>query len=382
MLGTVGRGNAMEIGTYVEKTLKTELSGNVADLCPVGALTSKPYAFTARPWELRSVESVDVLDGMCANIRVDTRGGEVMRVLPRLNEDVNEEWITDKTRFSFDGLKLQRLDAPLLRPAADRPLEPVSWKEALAFAADKLVHASPQRIGAFAGGLVDAEALLALKDLVASFGSSNLFCDVPAGLPRDSRLAYTLGPTIRGVEQADAVLLVGTNLRTEAPLLNSRLRQGAVHRGVPVAAVGPTVDLTYDVDHLGSGPKALLELATGSHPFARVLAAAQRPLIIVGTGAFDRPDAAGVSWALRRIAAQSPGMVQEGWMGLGTLQPTAAAVGALDLGYSALPPAPAGEDGLPFDVLYLLGFDNADRLLPGRFPRVRGCWRGARGAWG
>eukprot|EP00302_Diacronema_sp_CCMP2436_P023218 CAMPEP_0179926746 /NCGR_PEP_ID=MMETSP0983-20121128/7947_1 /TAXON_ID=483367 /ORGANISM="non described non described, Strain CCMP 2436" /LENGTH=764 /DNA_ID=CAMNT_0021830401 /DNA_START=10 /DNA_END=2304 /DNA_ORIENTATION=+ len=371
-LGTVGRGNAMEIGTYVERMLDSELSGNIVDLCPVGALTSKPYAFTSRPWELRTTDSVDVLDGMGSNIRVDTRGGEVMRILPRLNEEINEEWIADKTRYAYDGLKRQRLDTPLIRPDPALPLQPASWKDALDLVAAKFKATPGARIGAFAGSLADAESMIALKDLCNSFNSDSVFCDVPAGLSSDCRAAYTLGSGIAGVEEADAVLLLATNLKTEAPLLNARLRKRVFHDGVRVAAVGPNVPLTYEYEHLGDSVKQLLELANGTHPFCKVLASAKRPLVLVGSGAFERTDAAGISWAIRKLVTSVPSLLQPDWNGFGTVQPTAAAVGALDLGL--MPIAPAVADAAPFELVYLLGYDavDLDRLSPDAFVVYQG----------
>jgi len=371
-LGTVGRGNAMEIGTYVEKMLDSELSGNIVDLCPVGALTSKPYAFTSRPWELRTTESVDVMDGFGSNIRVDTRGGEVMRILPRLNEEVNEEWISDKTRFSYDGLKRQRIDVPMIRPAVDMPLEPASWKEALEMVASRLRHTDAAKMAAFAGPLCDAESMAAMRDLFHAHGTESVFCDVPAGLPADCRAAYTLGSTILGVEAADAVLLLSTNLRTEAPLLNARLRKRVYHDGVRVASVGPDAPLTYEVEHLGGTAQALVDLAAGKHPFSKVLSSAQRPLVLVGTGAFERADAAAVAEAIRQLSMSVPGLVTDGWMGLGTVQPTAAAVAALDLGL--LPVSTGTPDTSPYELVYLLGYDkvDVDKLHPDAFVVYQG----------
>jgi len=375
-LGTVGRGNAMEIGTYVERMLDSEISGNIVDLCPVGALTSKPYAFTARPWELRSVESIDVLDGYGSNIRVDTRGGEVMRILPRLNEDINEEWISDKTRFAYDGLKRQRLDTPLIRPDPEMPLQPATWKDALTLVAQKFKATPGARIGAFAGPLADVESMLALKDLCNAFDSEAIHCDVPAGPLADCRAAYTLGSTIAGVEEADAVLLLSTDLKREAPLLNARLRRRVYHDGVRVASVGPRVPLTYEYEHLGDSVSQLLELANGTHPFCKVLAGAQRPLVLVGTGAYERTDARGVAWAVQKLVTSVPALIQDGWLGFGTVQPTAAAVGALDLGLTPLASSAAAgvgaSDGAiaePLGLVYLLGYDSIDldRLSPDAF---------------
>src|SRR5499433_3734822 len=259
-LGATGRGEHLEIGTYVEKALSSELSANIIDLCPVGALTSKPYAFTARPWELEKTESIDVLDAVGSNIRVDTRGSEVMRILPRLNEAVNEEWISDKTRFACDGLRRQRLDRPYVR--RDSKLQPASWQEAFAAIAARMRGVAGSRIAAIAGDLVDVEAMLALKDLMTALGSPNIDCrqDGAAIDPRP-RAGYLFNTTIAGIEQADACLLIGTNPRWEAPIINARLRKRHLAGGFRLAAIGPKLDLTYTHEHLGAGPQTLHEVA-------------------------------------------------------------------------------------------------------------------------
>jgi len=351
MLGTVGRGNAMEIGTYVEAVLASEMSGNVVDLCPVGALTSKPNAFSARSWEYRSTASVDVLDGCGPSIKVDTAKGEVMRVQPRLNEDVNEEWISDKTRYAVDGLKRQRLDTPMLRKGGT--LEPVSWPEALNVAAERLGGASAAEIGGFAGSLVEVEALVCLKDLLNALGStSTTAC---SELSADLRSGYSFNATIAGIEQADALLLVGSNPRIEAPLVNARIRKMVRHCALPVASVGPKADLTFEYNHLGAGPQALAAIADGTAPFAAVLKAAERPLILVGTGALSRSDGGAIA-ALTRQIAKASGCQADGWNGYSVLQSTGSAVGALDVGFVPGPTATALKD---LKVVYLLGADDA-----------------------
>ncbi|KAL1495274.1 hypothetical protein AB1Y20_017134 [Prymnesium parvum] len=346
MLGTVGRGNAMEIGTYVGMALNSEMSGNVVDLCPVGALTSKPNAFTARAWEYRSTSSIDVLDGCCPSIKVDNRGGEVMRVQPRTNEDVNEEWISDKTRYAVDGLKRQRLDVPLLR-GADGLLAPVDWKTALQILADKLRALRGDQIGAFAGPLVEVEALVALKDLFNSLGSTATF--PPTALSADLRASYTLNSTIAGIELCDALLLVGTNPRTEAPLLNTRIRKMVRHYDLPVGLVGSAVDLTYEYSHLGTTAAALSSLLTPSSPFASVLSAAKNPAIVVGTAALLREDGGAIASLVRQVAKAS------GAKGFSVLHAAAAAVGALDVGFV---PGPSAAAPSRLKLAYLLGHDD------------------------
>src|SRR5690348_5606083 len=251
-LGATGRGEAMEITTYVERALGSELSANIVDLCPVGALTSKPYAFVARPWELRKTESVDVLDAAGSNIRIDSRGAQVLRVLPRLNEAVNEEWISDKTRYAHDGLTRRRLDRPYVRRGGR--LVEAEWHEALDLVADRLKAVPGERIAAVAGDLCDAEAMFALKELLHGLGATNLDCRQDgARLGGDSRAGYLFNTTIAGIEEADACLLVGSNPRWEAPLINARLRKRHLQGGFRVAAIGPSLDLSYPVEMLGEG---------------------------------------------------------------------------------------------------------------------------------
>ena len=356
-LGATARGEGMEVGTYVQKALSSELSGNMIDICPVGALTSKPYAFVARPWELKKTDSVDVLDAVGAAIRVDARGPEVLRILPRLNEDVNEEWLGDKSRFSIDGLKRRRLDHCWVK--RDGKLTKASWDEAFAAIAAKLAGMPGDRIGAIAGDLADAESLLALKDLLAALGSHNLDCRQDgATLDVARRDFYTFNTSIAGIEEADAILLVGTNPRREAPLINARIRKRWLAGGLSVAAIGPAADLTYPVTTLADGPAALAALRDGSHPFAATLKAAKKPMIVVGQGALTRPDGAAVLAACWALAAET-GMLKADWHGFNVLHTAAARVGALDLGFL---PGP-GAKGLSamlsggVDLLWLLGAD-------------------------
>jgi len=363
-MGMLNRGEHAEITTYLEKALDTELAGNVIDLCPVGALTSKPYAFVARPWELSKTESVDVMDAVGAAIRVDARGAEVLRVLPRLNEPVNEEWLADKGRFACDGLKRQRLDRPYVR--ADGALKPASWDDAFAAIAARLKGVSGERIAAIVGDQCAAEEMVALKDLMAGLGSPNVDCRQDgAKLDAGTRAGYLLNSTIEGLEDADAVLLVGSNPRWEAPLVNTRLRKAWLSGGAKVAGIGAPVDLTYAVDWLGAGPETLEALAQGEIAFAETLKAAERPAIIVGTGALARPDGAAVL-ARARALAEAVGAVGEGWNGFNVLHTAAARVGGLDLG---LVPGAGGRDvaGIlagaqsgDVEVVYLLAADEID----------------------
>jgi len=384
VLGGVNRGEHMEITTYVEQAIASELSGNLVDVCPVGALTSKPYAFSARPWELRKTETVDVLDAIGSNIRIDARGGEVMRVLPRLNEDVNEEWISDKTRFAVDGLKRRRIDRPYVR--RDGKLQPASWAEAFQAIADKAKGLDGKRMAAIAGDTVDAEAMVALKDLMASFGSPNLDCRQDgAKLPAGPRGAYLFNSGIAGIEQADVILLVGTNPRSEAAIVNARIRKRWLKNGLTVGVVGPDADLTYRTRHLGAGPETLAAIADGTDGFAEVLRNAKAPLLIVGQGALIREDGAQVLAACRRIA-ETFGLVRDGWNGFNVLHTAAARVGGMDLGFL---PGPGGRDVVgildgatkgEIDFIWLLAADEIDTGRLGQAFVVYQGHHGDRGA--
>jgi NADH-quinone oxidoreductase subunit G len=355
-LGTTSRGEAMEIGTYVEKAITTELSGNLIDICPVGALTSRPYAFVTRPWELRKTDSVDVLDANGVNIRVDSRSGEVLRVLPRANDEVNEEWLHDRGRFSLDGLKRRRLDRPWVK--RDGKLRPATWTEAFDAIAARVKGVPGERIGAAVGDLVDAEAVVALKDLMAGLGSRNLECRVDGAAVDLSRPDfYRFNSTITGIDEADALLIVGSNPRQEAPVLNARIRRRSLATKLPVGFVGPRgLNLTYGHDWLGDGPAVLRAILDGSHRFCEVLRKAERPMLILGRGALMRPDGASVLAAAWRIAAEN-GMLRPDWHGFNLLHLFGGQVAPLELGFAAPPDLPPAG---PPQVLWLLGADGFD----------------------
>ena len=346
-LGATARGEHMEVGTYVEKALSSELSANIIDLCPVGALTSKPYAFAARSWELTKTDSIDVLDAVGCNIRVDTRGPEVLRILPRLNEDVNEEWLGDKSRFAIDGLKRKRLDKPWV---ARRP---ASWQQAFDAIAAKLHGLAGEKIGAIAGDLCDAESMLALKDLMAALGSHNIDCRQDgAKLTNARRDFYTFNTQIAGIEAADAILIVGSNPRREAPVLNARIRKAWNQSGAKIGLIGVETDLTYPLAHLGTGPSAFPDgeafLKSGKHP-----------MVIVGQGALTRPDGAAILAAAWDIAARA-GALTADWHGFNMLHTAASRVGALDLGFVPGPNGKSAPEMNDLDVLFLLGADEFD----------------------
>ncbi len=359
-LGAIYRGENMQIVTYLEQALDSELSGNIIDLCPVGALTSKPYAFTARPWELSKTESIDALDAVGANIRVDSRGREVMRVLPRLNEDINEEWLSDRSRFSYDGLKVQRLDTPYVR--RDGTLQPAGWGEAFDAIAARLDGLAGDKIGAIAGDLACAESMKALKDLMDALGSPNIDCRQDgAALGGGSRAGYLFNSTIAGIEEADALLIIGSNPRHEAALINARIRKRWKAGNFPIALIGEKTDLTYAYDYLGAGPATLADLAEGKHSFADVLKNAERPMLIIGQGALAREDG-GAVLALAKKIADSFGLVRDGWNGFNVLHTAAARVAGLDLG---LLPGEGGKSALEMldgslNILFLLGADEID----------------------
>ncbi|XP_055341811.1 NADH-ubiquinone oxidoreductase 75 kDa subunit, mitochondrial-like [Paramacrobiotus metropolitanus] len=374
-LGTTGRGQDMQVGTYVEKLFASELSGNVIDLCPVGALTSKPYAFTARPWEIRKMDSVDVMDALGSNIVVHTRGGEVMRVLPRPNDNINEEWISDKTRFAYDGLKRQRLTLPMLKNHKGL-LEPTDWETVLTRVAGKLEGAHGNELAALVGGLCDVEALVVLKDLLNALGSETLCTeeDLPLGSgATDLRSSYLMNSTINGIEEADLVLLIGTNARFEAPVLNARIRKGYLHNNLRVAVIGEAVDLRYEYDHLGGDVAALEQLADGKHKFSEVLSKAKKPMLIVGSASLQGADGAALLansmvLANRLRSKSSGGNLNDDWKVLNVLHRCAGQVGALDVGYK---PGPAAIRELKPRVLYLMGADEGlitrKDLAPGAF---------------
>ncbi|KAG8932634.1 NADH dehydrogenase (ubiquinone) 78K chain precursor, 5-prime end, partial [Tulasnella sp. 418] len=366
--GTTGRGNDMQIGTYVEKTVDSELSGNLVDLCPVGALTSKPYAFHARPWELKNTESVDVLDAVGSNIRVDSRGVQVMRIQPRTNDNVNEEWINDKTRYAYDGLRYQRLTTPLIK-SGDR-FVPATWEEALNAIVDglKASGATGDEIKAVAGQLADTESLVALKDLINRLGSENVALDHANGDAApvhgvDVRSNYLLNSTIPGIEEADVILLVGTNPRHEAAVLNSRIRKSWLHNGIEVGVIGEKVDTTYSYDYLGGDLKAVTDLVAGKGEFAAKLKGAKKPLIIVGSGLNEHADGGAVYKSLSKyVQGNKANFLTPEWNGLSVLQRHASRAAAYDIGFAATSKASSTTP----KFIYLL---NADEVDPKSIPQ-------------
>ncbi|KGB74195.1 NADH dehydrogenase (quinone) G subunit [Cryptococcus deuterogattii R265] len=368
-LGTTGRGNDLQIGMYIEKTMDSEMSGNIIDLCPVGALTSKPYAFQARPWELKKTESVDVLDAVGANIRVDSRGVQVMRIQPKINDEINEEWISDKTRYAYDGLKYQRLTTPLVREG--NRFVPAGWEQALETIRHGLINsgAKGDEIKAVAGHLADTETLVALKDLMNRLGSENLTLDqklgdLPSAANVDIRSNYLFNTGIENVEDADAVLFIGTNPRHEAATINSRFRKSFLHRGADFAVIGEKFESTFEYDHLGTSAKDVAAFFGGKDAgsFSKMWKDAKKPLIVVGSAVLETKDGAAIlAEVSKHVLANSDKFLTSEWTGFSVLQRAASRAAAYDIGFT--PSASASSTKPKF--VYLL---NADEIDPASIP--------------
>lgn len=363
-IGSFGRGEHMEISTYLEKSLDSELSGNIIDLCPVGALTSKPYAFKARSWELKKTPSIDVMDALGSNIQIDSRGLEVMRILPRINEDINEEWISDKARFSYDGLKIQRLDRPYIRK--NGKFVEVGFEEAISVIASKIKSVDPSKIGAIAGTLCDVESLYALKKFMHLIGSCNI--DVNEfGYKFDvtSRGNYLFNTTISGISDSDLCLLIGANPRVSAPVLNAKIGKAVRASSMEVYAIGQIDNQTYPINNLGSDIKILSLILEGKHDLCKELEKAKNPMIIIGSAVYSRSDSLALQKLIYDIAIKY-NVIKENWNGFNILHNHASTVGALDIGFlpkdgtidakKMIDLAKNGE----FGVIYLLSADEID----------------------
>ncbi|GME44735.1 NADH-ubiquinone oxidoreductase [Neofusicoccum parvum] len=356
--GSTGRGNDLQIGTYIETALDSEMSGNVIDLCPVGALTSKPYAFKTRPWELYHAESIDVLDGIGSNIRIDSRGLQVLRILPRLNDDVNEEWINDKSRFACDALSTQRLTIPLIR--RDDQFQPATWEQALVEIGNAYQKIAPKgnEFKAVAGALVETETMVAMKDLANKLGSENLALDtkngsepVPHGV--DIRANYSFNSQIYGVEAADAILLVGTNPRHEAAVLNARIRKHWLRSDLEIGLVGEDFESTFEYEKLGANASDLKSTLSG--PFGEKLAKAKNPMIIVGSGAVEHADAKSILETVGSFVEKHKSNFQTPeWNGYNILQRDASRAGAYEVGFTVPSPEVAKTEA---KFVWLLGAD-------------------------
>ena len=350
-LGTTGRGTETEIGTYLEKAFRSEVSGNVIDLCPVGALTSKTYAFVARPWELRSTHSVDLSDGLGSNLRIDSRGTSILRVLPRFHEEINEEWLSDKARFAYDGLSLQRMDQPYLRSEKGGNLQPCTWEEALTALGDRLRSTDGAALQGLLGKSVDSATSLAFQALFRQLGSPHLQLE-GGGLGQDPDLrgAYAFGQSLEEVEKADLCLLVGVDPRYEASVLNLRLRKRFLEGGFEVGRVGAPTDLTYPHHHLGTSLTSLARLVEGRDPFAQRLAQAEAPLLLVGGPLLTGPEAPHLDHLLTHLSDRLPQL--RVW----TLPSGGNQVGQQDLGLAGGKPGSLSPHP---QVLYLLGTEDA-----------------------
>lgn len=363
-LGTSGRGNSTEIGTYIPKMMDSELSGNLVDLCPVGALTNAPYAFTSRPWELKSVDSIDVLETLGSSIQIDYRGTEIMRVLPRIHEEINEEWISDKTRHSFDGLKRQRLTAPLAKvQGKDGKQEFVeqSWEEILPAISKKLLNVSGDQIAAIVGEFTDCESLVALKDFLNRFDCDNFeIREAAPQLDSDLRSNYLMNSRITGVEESDLLILIGTNPKYESPVFNARILKATKRNNLKVALIGTAHDLTYSYLHLGTTLKPLLEIVEGKHPFAKELSKAKFPMIVIGNSVLSRRDSSAVLDLIKQLSLQSPILNKSlGWNGFNVLHQEVGRLSALELGLAKRNSKLKKEN---IKALFIMGADNNIRV--------------------
>ena len=362
-IGAIGRGRDMEITTYLDIAVKSELSGNVIDLCPVGALTSKPYAFSARPWELKQTESIDVMDAIGSNIRIDTKGNKVMRVLPRNNDEVNEEWISDKTRFFWDGLSLQRIDKPYLRE--NGKLRQVSWNKAIDVASDKLLNTNPEKIASITGDLVSMESIYSIKKLMDSIKSPNTECRQDGSKINGGREKWLFNSKLSGIDESDGCLLIGTNPRIEAALINSRIIRKSKENNYSIGLLGDKSELNYNYDYLGDDPSIIYDLIDNNNPFCEKLSEMNKPLMIIGQGALKGDE--GEDYLNLCIElANNYNFLKNDWNGFNVLHTAASRPGAMEIGF--LP----GERGKDLDqiidgykkgdisTLFLLGADEIE----------------------
>jgi len=381
-IGAIGRGENMEITTYLEKSMESELSANVIDLCPVGALTSKPYAFEARPWELKKTESVDVMDAVGSNIRVDTYNWEVKRILPRLNNEINEEWISDKTRYSCDGLLKQRLDVPYIKK--ENKLQKSSWDEAIDLIADKIHSVQAEEIAGHIGDLINLENALAFKKLFKILKSNNLeFREKKIYINPSEKINYIFNSSITGIEESDLILLIGTNPRHEATILNARIRKVFAQKKVPIFSIGNPGDLTYDYEIIGSKTDDIKKIISKEHVFSQKLLSAKKPIIIIGESALELNSGKYIFEELKKFLIKN-NLINEDWNALNILTQNASTVGLLDL--KILSNEKENDftffknlTNKKFKFLYLLGSDNLNFKKDNEFIVYQGS-HGDRGA--
>ena len=381
-IGAIGRGENMEITTYLEKSMESELSANVIDLCPVGAITSKPYAFEARPWELKKTESVDVMDAVGSNISVDTYNWEVKRILPRLNNEINEEWISDKTRYSCDGLLKQRLDVPYIKK--NNKLQKSTWDEAINLLVDKIHSVQPNEIAGHIGDMINMENALSFKKFFKTLKSENLeFREKNFYINPDEKMNYIFNSSIAGIEDTDLILLVGTNPRHEASILNARIRKTFVQKKIPIFSIGNPGDLTYEYEIIGDSTEDIKKIVNKEHDFSQKLLSAKKPIIIIGESALELKSGEYIFEEFKRFLIKN-NLINENWNGLNILVQNASTVGLLDLKILQDKKEKSSSffDDLKnrkFKLLYLLGSDNLEFQKNDEFIVYQGS-HGDRGA--
>jgi len=381
-IGAIGRGENMEITTYLEKAMESELSANVIDLCPVGALTSKPYVFEARPWELKKTESIDVMDAVGSNIRIDTYNWEVKRILPRLNNEINEEWISDKTRYSCDGLLKQRLDVPYIKK--DNKLEKSSWDEAIEAILNKIKSIKPDEIAGHVGDMINLENALAFKKLFKVLNSNNLeFRERKLYINSADKINYIFNSSINGIEESDLILLIGTNPRHEATMLNARIRKTFVKKGIPIFSIGNPGDLTYNYTIIGNKTDDIKKILNKENEFSQKLLSAKKPIVIIGESALEINSGKYIFEEIKSFLKNN-NFINKDWNALNFLSQNASTVGLIDLkilseenekNYSFFDKLSNNE----FKFLYLLGSDNLEIKKNNEFIVYQGS-HGDRGA--
>ena len=379
-IGAIGRGENMEITTYLEKSMESELSANVIDLCPVGALTSKPYAFEARPWELKKTESIDVMDAVGSNIRVDTYNWEVKRILPRLNNEINEEWISDKTRYSCDGLLKQRLDVPYIKK--ENKLQKCSWDEAITLLVEKIQSIQPDEIAGHIGDMINMESALGFKKLFNIFKSKNLeFREKNFYINPEEKINYIFNSSIAGIEDSDLILLIGANPRHEATILNARIRKTFVQKKVPIFSIGDPGDLTYDYEIIGNRTDDIKKILNDEHEFTKKILSAKKPIIIIGESALELKSGKYIFEKIKSFLIKND-LINDNWNSLNILIQNASTVGLLDLKILQKDIQNNFLSNLKnkkFKLLYLLGSDNLDIKKDNEFVVYQGS-HGDRGA--
>ena len=381
-IGAIGRGENMEITTYLEKAMESELSANVIDLCPVGALTSKPYAFEARPWELKKTESIDVLDAVGSNIRVDTYNWEVKRILPRLNEDINEEWISDKTRYSCDGLLKQRLDVPYIKK--DNKLQKSTWDEAISLLVEKIKSVNPSEIAGHIGDMVNLENALGFKKLFSALNSRNLdFRERKLYLDSSEKSNYIFNSSIKNIEEADLILLIGTNPRHEATMLNARIRKAYVQKKTPIYSIGDPGNLTYDYIKIGNNTEDIKKIIDGKAELSKKISSSKKPMIIIGESVLELKSAKNIIVELKSFLKVNNFITKE-WNAFNFLPQNASTVGLIDLKILAKEDEEKNSflvklNNNQFQILYLLGSDNLEFKKNNEFIVYQGS-HGDRGA--